>query len=82
MKALESLLAMSTLEDILRKLGSENPFLPEVETDEDGHKQPFTDEGAKAYGKLIEILYAVGTLTGANMEDIIETLDNIACEEY
>lgn len=82
MKTLESLTAMRTLEDILRELGSEDPFLLEVETDEDGHKQPFTDEGAKAYGKLIEILYAVGTLTNTYMGDIVEELDSIACEEW
>lgn len=42
-----------TLEEILNLLGSKNPFLLEVEKDEEGHKQPFTDSGAVAYGNLI-----------------------------
>lgn len=70
-----------TLEEILNLLGSENPFLHEVEEDEEGHKQPFTDSGAVAYGNLISILYAVGNLTETDMEDIVETLDSIANDE-
>lgn len=73
---------MKTLEDILKTLGSECPFLPDMEIDNDGHRQPFTTEGSKAYGKLIDILYAVGKLTETNMEDVVETLDNIACDLY
>lgn len=68
------------LDDILALLGSENPFLDEVIVDEDGHKQPFTESGAEAYSKLISIIYAVGNITGAYMDDIIETLDTIATE--
>lgn len=71
-----------TLEEILQLLGSEEPFFQEVEKDEEGHKQPFTDNGIIAYGKLIDILYAVGNLTDTDMNDIIETLDSIANEEY
>lgn len=71
---------MKTLEDVLQKLGSKRPFLNEVKIDEDGHRQPFTESGSKAYEKLTEILYAVGELTNTNMNDIIEELDSIACE--
>ncbi len=70
-----------TLEEILNMLGSKNPFLEEVEVDKDGHKQPFTETGATAYKRLIELLYAVGELTGTDMENIVETLDSIANEE-
>lgn len=71
---------MKTLEDILQKLGSEKPFLNEVKIDEDGHRQPFTKTGSKTYGMLTEILYIVGELTNTDMNDIIEDLDNIACQ--
>ena len=71
-----------TLEEILQLLGSEEPFLEELEKDNEGHKQPFTDSGIIAYGKLIDILYAVGNLTDTDMENIVETLDSIANEEY
>lgn len=70
-----------TLENILNMLGGKNPFLEKVEVDNDGHKQPFTESGAIAYQKLIEVLYAVGELTETDMENIVETLDSIANEE-
>lgn len=70
-----------TLEEILQLLGSEEPFLEEVKKDCNGYKQPFTDSGAIAYGKLTNILYAVGNLTDTDVEDIVETLDSIANEE-
>lgn len=69
-----------TLEEILQLLGSEEPFLEELEKDNEGYKQPFTDSGIIAYGKLIDILYAVGDLTDTDMENIVETLDSIANE--
>ena len=71
---------MKTLEDILRELGSKRPFLNEVNIDEEGHRQPFTDSGSRAYGKLVSILYDVGELTNTDMNDIIEELDDIACQ--
>lgn len=71
---------MKTLEDVLQKLGSKKPFLNEVKIDEDGHKQPFTESGSKAYEELTEILYAIGTLTNTDMNDIVEELDSIACQ--
>ena len=70
-----------TLEDILNMLGSKNPFLEKVKVDNDGHKQLFTETGAISYQRLIEVLYAVGELTGTDMENIVETLDGIANEE-
>lgn len=69
------------LEEILQLLGSEEPFLEEVERDSEGYKQPFTDSGNIAYGKLIDILYAVGNLTDTDMENVVETLDSIANDE-
>lgn len=69
------------LEEILQLLGSEEPFLEEVERDSEGHKQPFTDSGIIAYEKLINILYAVGNLTNTDMEKVVETLDSIANDE-
>ena len=67
-----------TLEEILQLLGSEDPFLEEMEKDCDGCKQPFTNSGVIAYGKLIDILYAVGNLTNTDVENIVEILDSIA----
>lgn len=68
----------TTLEDILQLLGSEEPFLEEMKKDYDNCIEPFTDSGSIAYGKLIDILCAVGNLTGTNMGNVIETLDRIA----
>lgn len=72
---------MKTLEDILQSLGSEKPFLEDVESYDDGSKNPFTDSGSKAYSKLIDILYTVGTLTHTDMNDVVEELDSICNEE-
>lgn len=71
---------MKSLEEVLKKLGSKKPFLKKVKTDEDGHKQPFTESGSKAYEKLTAILYAVGEITNTDMNDIVEELDDIACQ--
>ncbi|EGC75530.1 hypothetical protein HMPREF0490_00729 [Lachnospiraceae bacterium 6_1_37FAA] len=70
-----------TLEEILNLLGCENPFLEQMEGDMDRHKQPFSDNGIIAYGKLIDILYAVGNLTNNDVNDIVEALDSIANKE-
>ena len=72
---------MNTLEDILNTLGSKKPFLDKIIIDEDGGRQPFTKGGAKAYGKLTEILYAIGELTNTDMNDIVEELDSIANQD-
>lgn len=75
------MIKIKTLEDILKVLGSEKPFLEHVNINADGERQPFTESGAKAYDTLTNILYAVGEITKVDVNDIIETLDNIADEE-
>ena len=70
------------LDEILELLGCDDPFLEEMKIDNEGHKQPFTDSGSIAYGKLIDILYAVGNLTDTDVEHMVETLDSIANEEF
>lgn len=70
------------LDEILELLGCDDPFLEEMKIDNEGHKQPFTDRGSIAYGKLIDILYAVGNLTDTDVEHMVETLDSIANEEF
>ncbi len=72
---------MNTLEDILQVLGSKKPFLAECEIDTEGHKQPFTKSGSKAYSKLTEILYCIENITGTNMNNVIEELDSIATND-
>lgn len=47
----------------------------------DGSKEYLTMKGAKIYGKLVSILYACARLTGADAEDIVETMDDIISEE-
>lgn len=73
-----------TLADILTVLNggkAEKFFLKKAKQDGDGYKQPFTAKGAKLYGALTSILFAVGRLTGDSTEDTVETLDEIANEE-
>lgn len=70
------------LDEILELLGCDDPFLKEMKIDNKGYKQPFTDSGSIAYGKLISILYAVGNLTDTDVEHMVETLDSIANEEF
>lgn len=41
----------------------------------------FTNAGARAYEKLIELLYNVGNLTQTDMNDIVDTLDMIVTNE-
>lgn len=73
---------MKDLYDILVALGSSRPFLKEVQIDKDGYKNPFTKSGIKAYEKLISIIYCVGAICEVDVEDIVETLDAIANEQY
>lgn len=74
-----------TLEDILIALNggkNEKMFLKHVQRDDDGYvTKTFTVKGAKLYGALTSILFAVGRLTGDRTEDTVETLDEIANEE-
>jgi hypothetical protein len=49
---------IKTLEDVLKMLGSNKPFLDEpIQTDKDGYTEYFTSSGAKASSKLIDIIY-------------------------
>ena len=76
---------MVTLESILMQLDPKRPFLKKAVRDEDGHIQPFTTSGSKAYSKLTKIIYDVGELCEVDsgvINDIIETLDAIATEQY
>lgn len=70
------------LETILVALGAKRPFLNEAEVDSEGRRQPFTKAGAIAYKKLAYIVYTIAEITEAdmNVDDIIETLDDIACD--
>lgn len=61
-----------TLEEIMQAFGCKKPFK------ENGD---FTKSGIEAYGKLIEVIMAVGELTGCDsIEGIITELDKI-CNE-
>ena len=71
----------NTLEDVLQLMGSKKPFLKTMKIEND-MRQPFTKTGSKAYNLLTDVLYKVGELTNTDMNDIIETLDNIADEYY
>lgn len=73
---------MKTLEEILQELGCKKPFLNEVIINEDGSREPFTQKGSEVYSKLVEILYAVGGLTGIDMNEFVERLDDISNEMY
>ena len=42
----------------------------------------FTNAVAKAYEKLVELLYNVGNLASSDMNDIVDTLDLITQENY
>ena len=76
----------------LKKILQENfnckePFLEEVVINEDGSRNPFTEEGAKAYGKLIDTLYSIDGILDIPeyskiVENIVETLDDIADGMY
>lgn len=73
------------LESILIALNGgkkEKMFLKHVQRDKDGYvTKTFTRKGARLYGDLTSLLFAVGRLTGADTEDIVETLDSIANED-
>ena len=79
---------MKGLEKILQEnFNCKEPFLEEVVINEDGSRNPFTEEGAKAYGKLIDTLYSIDGILGIPeyskiVENIVETLDDIADSMY
>lgn len=72
-----------TLEDIMMLVngGKYSPFfLQRPKVFKDGSREFFTRKGGKVYGKLVSILYACARLTDVNVEDIVETMDNIVSE--
>jgi hypothetical protein len=74
-----------TLEDIMMFVngGRYTPFfLNKPKRFKDGSKNCFTRAGAKVYSKLISIIYACARLTNEDVESLVETLDNIADEEW
>lgn len=61
---------MWTLEEILQEyFNCSKPFR------KDGS---FTYRGAKAFNKLVGLVYALGTITDLNAEKIVRTLDEIS----
>ena len=70
------------------KMRMPNRTLEEVLQHFFGVKRPFnkdgdlTSGGARAYKKLIELLYNVGNLTSTDMNDIVESLDLIITEKW
>jgi hypothetical protein len=74
---------IKTLEDVLKMLGSNKPFLDEpIQTDKDGYTEYFTSSGAKASSKLIDIIYFIGKMTGEDANGVVDILDSIASEEF
>lgn len=71
---------MKTLEEILQKyFKCKKPFLNHpYYAEEECATETFTVRGGKAYGELISLLYDIGELTETDVNDIVETLDNIA----
>lgn len=80
-----------TLEDVLAFVNGgryQKFFLDHPKVDRDGTVEVFTLAGARAYGKLTSLLYAVDRLTqmtemykgGYNMNGVVEELDLIAHE--
>ncbi len=70
------------LENILQKyFNCKKPFLDNPYYDED-ERAPvtFTEDGARAYGELINLLYAIGTITNNCVNGLIDKLDEIASE--
>lgn len=73
---------MKTLEDILREnFNCEKPFLDEPYYDED-ERAPvvFTEEGSEAYSRLIHLVYDIGSLTGTNVNGMVDKLDAVSSE--
>lgn len=67
---------LSSLEDILKRLGAQIPYSEEKKS-----KSPFTKEGEKAYDDLKKILSAVGNLMGTDMKKIINLLEDAAIQK-
>lgn len=80
-----------TLEDVLAFVNGgkyQKFFLKRPKTYPDGSCEVFTPAGARAYGKLTSLLYAVDRLTcmtetyggGYDMNGVVEELDSITHE--
>lgn len=65
---------MKTLEELLQECGCKDNVFDD--------KGEFTDEGSEAYGRLVNFLYDIETLTGLSVEPIIRQLDAIIDEKY
>lgn len=72
---------MITLEDILHKYKllpeGKRAFLSKSRWDNNDYKETMTKDGAKAYSKLIALIYDLGELIDADVEDTVEYLDSI-----
>ena len=68
--------SVSTIEDLCWKYG----FLTKRKAMFDSNNDKLTKDGDKAYGKLIDFLNDLGNLTGGNINDLVEKLDNIVDE--
>ncbi|WP_418403520.1 hypothetical protein [Alistipes putredinis] len=65
---------MKTLEELLQECGCKGNAFDD--------KGELTDEGSEAYGRLVNFLYDIETLTGLSVEPIISQLDAITDEKY
>lgn len=69
------------LEEILQKwFHCKKPFLAHPHLlNKNGDKEYFTKKGGEAYSQLVDLLYAIGSLTETSdvMCDIVEILDDI-----
>lgn len=73
-----------TLEDILMFVngGRYTPFfLKQPKRFKDGSKDCLTRAGARAYSKLISIIYACARLTNEDVESMVEAMDAIVEED-
>ncbi len=75
---------MITLEDILKRYKflpkSKKAFLKRAKIIDDIPEYRTVD-GARAYNKLISLLYAIGRLTGEDVNNIVDKLDYIVTRD-
>lgn len=71
-----------------RKMTYPNRTLEEILQHFFGCKKPFrtdgelTCKGSAAYGNLVELLYNLSNLTEIDVNDMVETLDNIIDNQF
>lgn len=69
------------VENILQKyFKCKKPFLNNPYRNDDGYSVTMTKSGYDKYGELISLLYDVGKITGIDVNDIVEELDDIISE--